>query len=36
MDVLLPAFYRVRGWDAQTGMPTREKLRELGLENLPM
>jgi aldehyde:ferredoxin oxidoreductase len=32
MDVLLPAFYRVRGWDPQSGMPTAEKLRELGLE----
>jgi len=31
MDVLLPAFYRVRGWDPHTGMPSREKLRELGL-----
>jgi aldehyde:ferredoxin oxidoreductase len=34
MDVLLPAFYRVRGWDPQTGMPTPDKLQELGLENL--
>jgi aldehyde:ferredoxin oxidoreductase len=34
MDVLLPAFYRVRGWDPHTGMPTREKLRELGLDGL--
>ncbi|MGB9880637.1 MAG: aldehyde ferredoxin oxidoreductase family protein [Anaerolineae bacterium] len=34
MDVLLPAYYRVRGWDPQTGMPTPAKLRELGLEDL--
>jgi aldehyde:ferredoxin oxidoreductase len=34
MDVLLSAFYRVRGWDPQTGMPTPEKLQELGLEDL--
>jgi aldehyde:ferredoxin oxidoreductase len=34
MDVLLPAFYRVRGWDSDTGMPTSEKLRDLGLEDL--
>ncbi len=34
MDVLLPAFYRVRDWDPQTGMPTGEKLRDLGLEGL--
>ena len=32
MDVLLPAFYQVRGWDPVTGMPAPEKLRELGLE----
>jgi aldehyde:ferredoxin oxidoreductase len=36
MDVLLPAFYRVRGWDPQTGMPTREKLRGLGLASFPV
>ena len=34
MDVLLPAYYGVRGWDAQTGMPVPDKLRELGLETL--
>jgi aldehyde:ferredoxin oxidoreductase len=34
MDVLLPAFYRVRGWNPQTGMPSPEKLRELGLNEL--
>ncbi len=34
MEVLLPAFYRVRGWDPQTGMPTPDKLRELGLDDL--
>jgi aldehyde:ferredoxin oxidoreductase len=34
MQVLLPAFYRVRGWDPGTGMPTPKKLRELGLEGL--
>jgi aldehyde:ferredoxin oxidoreductase len=32
MQVLLPAFYRVRGWDPDTGMPTAGKLKELGLE----
>jgi len=32
MDVLLPAFYRVRGWDPETGMPTPEKRRALGLD----
>ncbi len=34
MGVLLPAYYQVRGWDPQTGMPTAEKVRELGLESL--
>jgi len=34
MEVLLPAYYRIRGWDQQTGMPTAEKLRDLGLEGL--
>ena len=34
MGILLPAFYRVRGWDPQTGMPTTRKLQELGLEDL--
>ena len=34
MEVLLPAYYKVRGWDPRTGMPTHEKLRELGLEGL--
>jgi aldehyde:ferredoxin oxidoreductase len=34
VGVLLSAFYRLRGWDPQTGMPTPEKLRELGLEDL--
>jgi aldehyde:ferredoxin oxidoreductase len=34
MEVLLPAFYRVRGWDPQSGMPTAEKVRELGLRDL--
>ncbi|MBC7232950.1 MAG: aldehyde ferredoxin oxidoreductase family protein [Chloroflexi bacterium] len=34
MGVLLPAYYRVRGWDSQTGMPTHAKLQELGLEDL--
>jgi aldehyde:ferredoxin oxidoreductase len=34
LDVLLPAFYQVRGWDPQTGMPTPGKLQQLGLDNL--
>jgi len=29
---LLSAYYHVRGWDAENGMPTPEKLHALGLE----
>ncbi len=31
-DEMLEAYYQVRGWDAQNGMPTLEKLNELGLD----
>lgn len=31
-DLLLPDYYRVRGWDIETGIPTKAKLKELGLE----
>jgi len=34
MDILLSAFYRVRGWDPQTGMPTLQKQQELSLGDL--
>jgi len=30
LDVMLPLFYKVRGWD-ENGVPTREKLHELDL-----
>lgn len=33
MDVMLPAYYRERGW-TEDGIPTREKLQSLGLEDL--
>jgi aldehyde:ferredoxin oxidoreductase len=29
---MLEAYYRARGWDLQTGYPTRSKLEELGLD----
>ncbi|MBD3354038.1 MAG: hypothetical protein GF364_21330 [Candidatus Lokiarchaeota archaeon] len=29
---LLSAYYKVRGWDPETGIPTKEKLKELGLD----
>jgi len=32
LDVMLPKFYEVRGWD-KYGVPTKEKLQELGLVN---
>ncbi|MHA1885602.1 MAG: aldehyde ferredoxin oxidoreductase C-terminal domain-containing protein, partial [Promethearchaeota archaeon] len=32
LDILLDAYYDYRGWDKQTGKPTKEKLKELGLE----
>jgi aldehyde:ferredoxin oxidoreductase len=28
---MLDEYYRARGWDVETGLPTREKLAELGL-----
>ena len=31
---MLAAYYAARGWDAETGAPTREKLNELGLERI--
>jgi len=34
MDILLPAYYHVRGWDATTAYPTPAKLAELGLDTL--
>jgi aldehyde:ferredoxin oxidoreductase len=32
LEPMLDEYYRLRGWDVQTGWPTAEKLRELGLE----
>jgi aldehyde:ferredoxin oxidoreductase len=34
IDAMLTAYYQYRGWDETTGMPTREKLIELGLEDV--
>jgi aldehyde:ferredoxin oxidoreductase len=31
---MLAAYYQARGWDPQTGRPTREKLVELGLNDI--
>ena len=32
LDQMLDEYYAARGWDPATGIPTREKLAELGLE----
>jgi aldehyde:ferredoxin oxidoreductase len=32
LEPMLDGYYRLRGWDVETGWPTVEKLRELGLE----
>lgn len=34
LEMMKDAYYNFRGWDKVTGKPTREKLRDLGLENL--
>jgi aldehyde:ferredoxin oxidoreductase len=31
LKAMLESYYRVRGWDPDTGIPTKEKLRTLGL-----
>jgi aldehyde:ferredoxin oxidoreductase len=31
---MLSAYYEARGWDVETGKPSREKLIELGLEDV--
>ena len=32
LNLMLDEYYIARGWDIKTGMPTKEKLEELGLE----
>ena len=34
MEMMKDAYYDLRGWDTVTGIPTPEKLRELGLGHL--
>ncbi len=34
MDVLLKEYYEYRQWDWDTGRPKKEKLIELGLDDL--
>jgi aldehyde:ferredoxin oxidoreductase len=31
LEYMLDEYYRLRGWDTRTGIPTRSKLKELGL-----
>ncbi|MBI5116427.1 aldehyde ferredoxin oxidoreductase family protein [Candidatus Poribacteria bacterium] len=32
LDLMLDEYYTARGWDLETGIPTKEKLADLGLE----
>jgi len=32
LDTMLDEYYSLRGWDVKTGIPSRAKLTELGLE----
>lgn len=34
LDAMLDDYYEARGWDKRTGVPTREKLEELGLKEV--
>ncbi|MCX8042850.1 MAG: aldehyde ferredoxin oxidoreductase family protein [Desulfobacterota bacterium] len=34
LDAMLDDYYTFRGWDVKTGIPTRQKLLELGLEDI--
>jgi aldehyde:ferredoxin oxidoreductase len=34
LEMMKDAYYEFRGWDRKTGIPTAEKLRELGLDDL--
>ncbi|RPJ19070.1 MAG: hypothetical protein EHM26_08545, partial [Desulfobacteraceae bacterium] len=33
-EAMRDEFYRIRGWDSATGVPTRSKLRELNLSDV--
>ena len=34
LEEMKDAYYQFRGWDKSTGVPTPEKLRALGLQDL--
>jgi aldehyde:ferredoxin oxidoreductase len=31
---MLKEYYRIRGWDEKTGLPTQETLKKLGMDDL--
>jgi len=33
LDMMLTEYYDVRGWDQETGLPLKETLKRLGLDN---
>jgi aldehyde:ferredoxin oxidoreductase len=35
LEPMLDEYYEVRGWDVETGLPTRETLERLGLMAFP-
>ncbi|MEI6127885.1 MAG: aldehyde ferredoxin oxidoreductase C-terminal domain-containing protein [Pseudomonadota bacterium] len=34
LDYMLDQYYELRGWDKETGIPSSEKLIELGLDDI--
>jgi aldehyde:ferredoxin oxidoreductase len=34
LDLMLDDYYQVRGWDVETGVPSKKKLKELGLNSV--
>ncbi|MCK5238690.1 MAG: hypothetical protein KAR33_04020, partial [Candidatus Thorarchaeota archaeon] len=32
LEPMLDDYYKLRGWDRETGLPTRETIRKLSLE----
>jgi len=34
LDAMLDTYYQERGWDVETGLPTKEKIADLGLEGV--
>ncbi len=36
LEMMKDAYYEIRGWDLDTGIPTRERLQALGMDDLGM